>query len=81
MVVTKEFPDRERTRSATDAPMSYDLLISSIAEAHARTRAGAVNRYLTLRNWLIGAHTSSSSRVAAPRCSVECGRFTALTPN
>jgi predicted nuclease of restriction endonuclease-like (RecB) superfamily len=39
--------------------MSYELLISSIAEVHARTQAGAagaVNRYLTLRNWFIGAY-------------------------
>jgi len=38
--------------------MSYKLLISSIADVHARTQAGAagaVNRYLTLRNWCIGA--------------------------
>lgn len=39
--------------------MSYKLLISSIAEVHARTQAGAagaVNRHLTLRNWFIGAY-------------------------
>ena len=39
--------------------MSYESLVSSIAEAHARTQAGAagaVNRYLTMRNWLIGAY-------------------------
>jgi hypothetical protein len=39
--------------------MSYELLISSIAEVHASTQAGAagaVNRYLTLRNWFIGAY-------------------------
>jgi predicted nuclease of restriction endonuclease-like (RecB) superfamily len=50
---------RKRNRSATNAPMSYKLLISSIAEVHARTQAdaaGAVNRHLTLRNWFIGAY-------------------------
>ena len=39
--------------------MSYESLVSSIAEAHARAQAGAagaVNRYLTMRNWLIGAY-------------------------
>ena len=90
--------------------MSYELLISSIAEIHARTQAGAagaVNRYLTLRNWFTGAYivefeqngedraslgsscclvslgTSSGEkfRVAARKCSVGCGSFTALTLN
>src|SRR3984893_16893538 len=59
MVVTMEFSNRRKARSATHAPMSYELLISSIAEVHARTQAGAagaVNRYLTLRNWFIGAY-------------------------
>src|ERR1700730_10959266 len=51
--------DQRKTRSATKAPMSYKLLISSIAEVHSRTQAGAagaVNRHLTLRNWFIGAY-------------------------
>ena len=59
MVVMIESSDGRKARSATHAPMNYDLLISSIAEVHARTQAGAagaVNRYLTLRNWFIGAY-------------------------
>ncbi len=39
--------------------MSYESLLSSIAEVDARTRsgaAGAVNQYLTLRNWFVGAY-------------------------
>jgi hypothetical protein len=51
--------DQRKLRSIINAPMSYELLISSIAEVHARTQAGAagaVNRYLTLRNWFIGAY-------------------------
>jgi hypothetical protein len=54
-----ELSDQKKTRGTTPAPMSYELLISSIAEVHARTQAsaaGAVNRYLTLRNWFIGAY-------------------------
>src|SRR5712671_2806764 len=110
MVVTTEFSNRGKARSATHAPMSYELLISSIAEIHARTQAGAagaVNRYLTLRNWFIGAYIVEFEqngedrasygqqllprlardlkrrkfRVAARKCSVGCGSFTALTPN
>ena len=59
MVVTMEFSTRGKAGGATHAPMSYELLISSIAAIHVRTRAGAagaVNRYLTLRNWFIGAY-------------------------
>jgi hypothetical protein len=59
MVVTMEFSNRGKAGSSTHAPMSYELLISSIAEIHARTQAGAagaVNRYLTLRNWFTGAY-------------------------
>ncbi len=59
MVVTMEFSNRGKAGSATHAPMSYELLIASIAEIHARTQAGAagaVNRYLTLRNWFTGAY-------------------------
>jgi YhcG PDDEXK nuclease domain/DUF1016 N-terminal domain len=51
--------DQKKIRIGTNAPISYKLLISSIAEVHARTQAGAagaVNRYLTLRNWFIGAY-------------------------
>jgi len=54
-----ELSDQRKSRSIIPAPTSYELLISSIAEVHARTQAGAagaVNRYLTLRNWLIGAY-------------------------
>lgn len=39
--------------------MNYDLLISSLADVHQRAQAGAagaVNRHLILRNWLIGAY-------------------------
>ena len=39
--------------------MNYPALIASIADAHAEARrglAGAVNRHLVLRNWLIGAY-------------------------
>jgi hypothetical protein len=39
--------------------MNYEALVSTIAEVHARTQAGAagaVNRYLTMRNWVIGAY-------------------------
>ena len=46
-------------RSTTHAPMSYKSLLSAIAEVHASTRAGAagaLNQYLTLRNWVIGAY-------------------------
>ena len=50
--------------------MSYESLISSIAEVHARTQtgaAGAVNRYLTLRNWFIGAHVVQFEQNGADR--------------
>jgi len=39
--------------------MNYDTLITAITEAHGQAldgAAGAVNRHLILRNWLIGAH-------------------------
>jgi len=39
--------------------MNYDALITAISEAHQQARAaaaGAVNRHLILRNWLIGAY-------------------------
>lgn len=39
--------------------MKYDALITAIADAHQETRheaAGAVNRHLILRNWLIGLY-------------------------
>lgn len=38
--------------------MNYDALLTAIAEAHGQAIegvAGAVNRHLILRNWLIGA--------------------------
>lgn len=59
MAVTKKSSNRRKTRSTAHTLMSYELLISSIAEVHACTQAGAagaVNRYLTLRNWFIGAY-------------------------
>jgi len=52
--------------------MSYELLISSIAGVHARTQtdaAGAVNRYLTLRNWFIGAYVVQFEQNGADRAS------------
>lgn len=54
------------------SPLSYELLISSIAEVHARTQAGAagaVNRYLTLRNWYIGAYVVQFEQNGADRAS------------
>jgi len=39
--------------------MNYSALITAIAAAHQQAQAGAagaVNRHLILRNWLIGAH-------------------------
>ena len=39
--------------------MNYEALISTIAATHQQAQAGAagaVNRHLILRNWLIGAH-------------------------
>lgn len=51
--------NKQGEHKQTFGPMSYELLISSISEVHARTQAGAagaVNRYLTLRNWYIGAY-------------------------
>lgn len=39
--------------------MKYDALITAISDAHQHAQAGAagaVNRHLLLRNWLIGAH-------------------------
>lgn len=39
--------------------MNYPALITAISEAHTQAQAGAagaVNRHLILRNWLIGAH-------------------------
>jgi predicted nuclease of restriction endonuclease-like (RecB) superfamily len=39
--------------------MNYNALITAISDAHRRAQAGAagaVNRHLVLRNWLIGAH-------------------------
>jgi predicted nuclease of restriction endonuclease-like (RecB) superfamily len=52
--------------------MSYELLIFSIAEVHARTQigaAGAVNRYLTLRNWFIGAYVVQFEQNGADRAN------------
>jgi hypothetical protein len=52
--------------------MSYELLIFSIAEVHARTQigaAGAVNRYLTLRNWFIGAYVVQFEQNGADRAT------------
>ena len=52
--------------------MSYELLIASIAEVHARTHAGAagaVNRYLTLRNWFIGAYVVQFEQNGADRAA------------
>jgi len=52
--------------------LSYELLIASIAEVHARTQsgaAGAVNRYLTLRNWFIGAYIVQFEQDGADRAS------------
>ena len=39
--------------------MNYDALIATLAQVHQQSQAGAagaVNRHLILRNWLIGAH-------------------------
>jgi predicted nuclease of restriction endonuclease-like (RecB) superfamily len=39
--------------------LRYDQLVESIAHLHTQARAGAaaaVNQYLVLRNWLVGAH-------------------------
>jgi hypothetical protein len=68
--VTMVLSNPRRTRSAAEAPMSYELLITSIAEVHARTQtgaAGAVNRYLTLRNWFIGAYVVQFEQNGADR--------------
>jgi predicted nuclease of restriction endonuclease-like (RecB) superfamily len=65
-------PDHRELQSAAGAPLSYELLISSIAEIHARTQAGAagaVNRYLTLRNWFIGAYVVQFEQNGADRAS------------
>jgi predicted nuclease of restriction endonuclease-like (RecB) superfamily len=64
--------DHRELQSAAGAPLSYELLISSIAEVHARTQAGAagaVNRYLTLRNWFIGAYVVQFEQNGADRAS------------
>jgi predicted nuclease of restriction endonuclease-like (RecB) superfamily len=48
-----------RARQNVKSVLKYDSLVTTIAEVHERAQAGAagaVNRYLTLRNWLIGAH-------------------------
>jgi hypothetical protein len=52
--------------------MSYESLISATAEVHAHTQtgaAGAVNRYLTLRNWFIGAYVVQFEQNGADRAS------------
>ena len=39
--------------------MNYDALITTLAQVHQQAQAGAagaVNRHLILRNWLIGAY-------------------------
>jgi predicted nuclease of restriction endonuclease-like (RecB) superfamily len=67
-----ELSDQMKTRGITPAPMSYELLISSIAEVHVRTHAsaaGAVNRYLTLRNWFIGAYVVEFEQNGEDRAS------------
>ena len=56
---TTGFSDHEILRTTSRDPLNYRSLISAIAEIHARTKAsaaGAVNKYLTLRNWAIGAY-------------------------
>jgi uncharacterized protein DUF1016 len=70
--VTMVISNPRRARSAAGAPMSYETLISTIAEVHARTQtgaAGAVNRYLTLRNWFIGAYVVQFEQNGADRAS------------
>ena len=67
-----QFSHPGKPHSAAGAPLSYELLISSIAEIHARTQAGAagaVNRYLTLRNWFIGAYVVQFEQNGADRAS------------
>lgn len=67
-----QFSDSGKLQSPAGSPLSYDLLISSIAEVHARTQAGAagaVNRYLTLRNWFIGAYVVQFEQNGADRAS------------
>src|SRR5258708_4436672 len=69
-VMTMVLSNPRKTRSAAGAPMSYELLISSIAGVHARTQtdaAAAVNRYLTLRNWFIGAYVVQFEQNGADR--------------
>jgi hypothetical protein len=76
MVVTMEFSNRGKAGSSTHAPMSYELLISSIAEIHARTQAGAagaVTRYLTLRKWAAVAAPSRSGPQAAKNSGLQLG--------
>jgi predicted nuclease of restriction endonuclease-like (RecB) superfamily len=71
-VIAMQSPDHTELQSAPGAPLSYELLISSIAEVHARTQAGAagaVNRYLTLRNWFIGAYVVQFEQNGADRAS------------
>src|ERR1700739_3935618 len=62
----------KRARSVAPTRMSYESLVSSIAEAHARTQAGAagaVNRYLTMRHWLIGAYIVEFEQYGEYRCN------------
>ena len=66
------FSDPREPQVPAGSPLSYELLIASIAEVHARTHAGAagaVNRYLTLRNWFIGAYVVQFEQNGADRAA------------
>ena len=77
-MVTMQLTDhRKRNRSSTNAAMSYKLLISSIAEVHARTQAdaaGAVNRHLTLSKLSEGGSSpfaAETGTIPAPTAPTE----------
>jgi hypothetical protein len=56
--------------------MKYAALIRSIAEAHSHAlarAAGAVNRHLILRNWLIGAHLVEFEQAGEDRAKYGAG--------
>ena len=54
-----EEPMKEAVASTRERGLDYGRLVESITRLHGRTQAGAaaaVNQYLLLRNWLIGAY-------------------------
>ncbi len=62
--------------------MNYDTLITTIAQVHQQAQvgaAGAVNRQLLLRNWLIGAHLVEFEQCGEDRAAYGAGLLKRLS--